>query len=56
MYILEQKFNSISIRLSQKKETEKWLLRTSVQCRHYEGDNKINDIALIKLAKTGYIK
>ena len=32
MHILGQKFILISLGLSQKKEIEKWLLRTSVQC------------------------
>ena len=32
MHILGQKFISISIGPSHKKEIEKWLLRTSVQC------------------------
>ena len=37
MHILGQKFSSISQGLSQKKEIEKWLLRTSVQCIDQSG-------------------
>ena len=42
MHIFWQKIISISLGVSQKKEIEKWLLRTSVQCIKLQIDFRLN--------------